>query len=95
MSYTFPDWVEKPARQKPEELATKRLRFIVSHLCAVTGSHQITDLARRCDVERTSIHYYIRRGRFSLSMATKIEKALGGQVVKAIHLTRPLEIKTK
>lgn len=95
MSYKFPTWVETPPNQSDEARASKRLRFILEQVCTSTGLLRIAVLARHCNVERTSIHFYIRRGKFSAAMAQQIEDALGKTVVRASHLTDPLSIKAK
>jgi hypothetical protein len=96
---TFPAWVENP--RDPElsdadvdaQLAQRRLRYMVG-LAALhaTPNTSIAALADHCKVERAHLHAAIREGRFSASIAAKIERACGRKTVRREWLIYPLEI---
>jgi hypothetical protein len=89
----FPSWVSEPADQTPQELASKRLQYLISKaaLATVPGG-TISAFADFCLVDRTTIYNYISAGSFSARTATKIERAVGRSILSHEALMYPLEI---
>ena len=86
----FPAWTEVP---DPRERASKRLHFLITAAAAqVVPKGTLADFATHCGIDRTSMHYHIRRGAFSGAMAVAIERAVGANVLRAVDLTNPLDI---
>ena len=94
-TFTFPEWVEKPKTQSDQELASKRLQFLLYKVALQTvPGGSLTEFARLADVERSSLHTFIRQGAVSAKTAVKIEQFAGRDVLPYEALMNPLEIKT-
>lgn len=93
---TFPTWVSTPEDQSQQELASKRLHYLIydAALKSVTGG-SISAFAEFCDVDRSTIHTFIAKGSFSPRTATRIERACGRDVIRWEHLVYPLEIESE
>lgn len=92
---TFPVWVTGTRTNRPteEELATRRLRFLVIRASNLTNEGgSVASLAELCDVPRTEVHTALRTGHFSAKMALKIEKTCGRKVIRREWLVYPLDI---
>lgn len=96
----FPSWVEGSNDElENDELeneraqASRRLRYLVLMASiACTPGGNIASLADFCNVERTMVHAALKDGKFSTTMAAKIERACGRAVVRREWLIYPLEI---
>jgi hypothetical protein len=92
----FPTWVELPKRQPAKQLAIKRLRYVV--LRAVierTSSGHIAAFAESIGMDKSTIHNYIKLGKFSRPAADIAERIYGKDLIRAEWLTNPLDIDQK
>jgi hypothetical protein len=89
----FPAWVDTPKRQSKQDRASKRLQFLLCNaaLQTVPGG-SIAEFARKAQVERSSLHTFVRNGSFSAKTAVKIEKFVGRDTLPYEFLMSPLEI---
>jgi len=94
MTITFPPWVEGPRAQTDKgSVESRRLKYLVM-LAAISSTHEgsIAALADACGIERPQVHESIRAGKFSPSMAAKIERKCGRSVVRREWLIYPSEV---
>lgn len=93
MALRFPPWVDNQGSD--EKRATARLRYLVARAAIeATGSQSVRALAKKIEMDHSSISTAIRRGYFSDDMAAAIEAAVGrSSIIKIEHLTEPLKIK--
>jgi hypothetical protein len=93
MALRFPPWVDNQGSD--EKRATARLRYLVARAAIeATGSQSVRALAKKIEMDHSSISTAIRRGYFSEDMAAAIEAAVGrSSIIKIEHLTEPLKIK--
>lgn len=95
MALRFPPWVENQGTD--EARAVARLRYLVARAAVeATGSQSVRALAKKIEMDHSSISTAIRRGYFSEDMAKAIEAAIGrSSVIKIEYLTDPLKIKVQ
>lgn len=89
----FPTWVETPRRQPKQQLAAKRLRYLVvrASIQRTFGGH-IASFATAIGMDKSTIHLYIKLGKFSKPSAEMAENIFGSDVIQADWLTSPLTI---
>lgn len=89
----FPTWVEMPKRQPKRQLAAKRLRYLVlrASIARTFGGH-VTAFATELGMDKTTIHTYIKLGKFSAPAASAAEELFGSDLIRAEWLTNPLDI---
>ncbi len=92
----FPDWVELPKRQAPEDLAAKRLRYLVIRASVEHNfGANIASFSKAIGKERSTVHMYIKNGKFTDSVAMLCEQVFGKKSLRAEWLINPLEIEQK
>lgn len=94
MQVIFPPWVEGPkANNDDGTLESRRVRYLVLKAAiSSTPNGSIAALADACKIDRSQVHASIREGKLSPTMASKIEKVCGRNVVRREWLMFPLEI---
>lgn len=89
----FPDWVGMPKRQSKQQLATKRLRYLLCNAALHrNGRANIASFAHTIGMETTTIHFYVKKGGLSQAAADKAESIFGSELIRAEWLTDPLSI---
>lgn len=92
----FPDWVELPKRQSKQQLAAKRLRYMLSRAALErVGYGNISTFAISIGLERNTVHLYVKNGRLSVPAATMAEEVFGKELIRAEWLLNPLAIGAK
>lgn len=73
----FPLWVDDP-KLTDTERKVARLRYMIeSTATKISPQGSIRELAARCDIDRTTIYYAVRKGRITERLATKLQDGAG------------------
>lgn len=92
----FPSWVETPKSQPKQELASKRLSYMLMHAALQTVPKGcMTKFAAHCNVDRSSLYKFCERGEISARTATAIERVVGREVIRHEWLMNPLSVKNQ
>lgn len=89
----FPSWVVLPKRAPKNDQALKVLRYLVIRASfATSASANVADFATAIGLDRTTIHSYMKKGKFSIRAARAAEAHYGPELIKADWLINPLEL---
>lgn len=90
----FPAWVDTPKRQSKQQLASKRLKFLLCNAALQhTGRGNIAAFAETIGLEMTTVHLYVKKGALSRPAAETAEEIFGRKLIRAEWLTDPLSMK--
>ena len=89
----YPSWVCNPTDQSPEELARKRLRYLINRAaCETVAGCSVVEFADYCGIDRGTMHTSMSAGAFSARSAMKIERAVNNTaLITAAQLAYPLD----
>lgn len=89
----FPNWVTAPKRQSKQQLAVKRLRYLCLRATIEDApGGNIASFSEAIGMERTTIHLYVKLGKFSAPAAQRAEDHFGTDLISAEWLIDPLSI---
>ena len=89
----FPSWVTLPKKATKQQQAFKILRYLVIRASLETSdSANVTDFATSIGLDRTTVHGYMKKGKFSLPSAVAAEAYYGKDLIQAAWLTNPLAL---
>lgn len=89
----FPSWVIVPKKASKQEQAFKILRYLVVRASLETSaSANVTDFATNIGLDRTTVHGYMKKGKFSGPSAAAAEAHYGKDLIQAAWLTNPLAL---
>ena len=92
----FPAWVSLPRAQSKEDLARKRIRYLLLRASIEsTEGGNFTSFAERVGIDRSQVHIYAGKGRFNIQMAEACERVFGRDLIRKEWLIFPLDIPTE
>lgn len=91
----IPAWIDSKFAADEEGRIRARLSFMLKITAVlVTGEGTLSELARYCGLNQTTLHLAVSRGYVSSEVAVRIEDAVGRNIITNAMLRRPLEVAT-
>jgi hypothetical protein len=94
----FPQWVSGGKGKRAvtgTELAANRLRYmLVTAALHIDSKATLSALAAKVGCSRQNLHLHMENGKFPVGTASKIEAAVGRDVIRKEHLIFPLDIES-